>query len=192
MQCTTYTVYYLTFVFESYCFYSISTQKQSYRNAVKVSLTRCRDAAARAVRQHHVCVFVRPCVFERQTTQEKEVNLQCNENANCLSCVDLHCQSASQYSIALQPLTKWLSISPNVTGTNHSAELFPSFITDKSISLNVTFFPLVHSLFLHWFLSFLHVSELFCLFLLSILSRGSFYNVHKKTGSWMGWLTISN
>lgn len=81
-----------------------------------------------------ICVCVRVC--QCQTTQEKEVNLRCNENANCVSCVDLRCQSASQCSIAFHPLTK----RPTV---NHCTKPFPSFITDKSISLIVMFLLLL-------------------------------------------------
>lgn len=78
-------------------------------------------------------------VCKCQATQEKEVNLRCNENANPPSSVNLCCQSASQPSIVFQPLTKPPAINPTVPGTNHSTEPFPSFITDKSISLIVMF-----------------------------------------------------
>lgn len=45
-----------------------------------------------------MCVWERERKGEFETTQEMEVNLRCNENANCLSRVNLRCQSASQYS----------------------------------------------------------------------------------------------
>lgn len=150
-----------------------------------------------------VCMFIYVCKCVWVSNRRgDEVNLECNENANCLPPVDLHCQSASQYPIAFKPLTKWPTINPDVTGTNHSTKPFPSFITDKSISLIVMCSPHVHPLFLHWFLSYLHLSELFSLHpsfqhFLSIPSRGRFCNWHqeswwnektiKQTGSW-GWM----
>lgn len=125
-------------------------------------------------------------VCECQTTEEREVNLHCNENANCLSCANLCCQSASPCSIAFQPLIKRPTINPDVAGTNHSTEPFPSFITDKSISFIVMFFPRVSSLFFHRFLSFLDPSELFCLYpscrrFASIPSRGRFSHLYNKS-----------
>lgn len=102
------------------------------------------------------CAHIKP-------QRRRGVDLKCNENANCLSRVDLRCQSASQFSIAFQPLTQRSTINPDVTGTNYSTEPFSSFITVISISLVVMFSLHVQSIFLHRFLSSLHLSELFCL-----------------------------
>lgn len=130
-----------------------------------------------------VSVYLCLCLHECKTTQKKEADLVCNENVNCLSHVDLCCQSASQYSTAFQPLTKRPTINPDVNGTNHSTKPFTSFITDKSIALIVMFSPHVYSLFLHRFLSSIHLSELFFLYPFfqqfpSITFRGRFCNLY--------------
>lgn len=160
----------------------------SHSNSKRLSL--CTEGTASwTLPLDHVCKFIcicvcfciyvrtRVCVCQCQTTQEKEVNLRCNENANCVSCVDLRCQSASQCSIAFHPLTK----QPTV---NHCTKPFPSFITDKSISLIVMFSLYVHSLFLHRFLwTVSSLSAFSAVSLYSIQSEAAFNWCKKKLGT---------